>query len=142
MAVPEGLSQVVRARARTRCQYCWMHESLQGATFHIEHVVPQSKGGQTILENLALACPGCNLHKGAKTTGLDPISGVTVPLFHPVQQMWAEHFRFQGYEIEGLTATGRATVLALVLNDPRRQLIRKVEETFGLYLPPPPPSTR
>ena len=133
MTVAEELSRTVRARALGRCQYCLMHESLQGATFHIEHVAPQSKGGRTILENLVLACPGCNLHKAARTTGIDPATGEAVPLFHPVQQVWSEHFRLQGYEIEGLTATGRATVLALVLNYPRRQLIRKVEETFGLY---------
>jgi hypothetical protein len=70
------------------------------------------------------------------TTGLDPMSGETVPLFHPTWQMWSEHFRLNEYEIEGLTATGRATVLTLVLNYPRRQLIRQVEETFGLYPPP------
>jgi 5-methylcytosine-specific restriction endonuclease McrA len=61
MGVPEELSREVRTRARARCQYCLMHESLQGATFHIEHVVPQSKGGISDMENLALACPGCNL---------------------------------------------------------------------------------
>ena len=142
MAVPQELARAVRRRAGGRCQYCLMDESLQGATFHIEHVAPQSKGGQTILENLALACPGCNLHKGARTTGLDPMSGETVPLFHPSQQMWSEHFRLKGYEIEGLTATGRATVLTLVLNYPRRQLIRQVEETFGLYPPPLASTTR
>lgn len=63
MAVPKVLSQAIRSRAHGRCQYCLMHESLQGATFHIEHVVPKSKGGESTLENLALACPGCNLHK-------------------------------------------------------------------------------
>jgi hypothetical protein len=45
MGVPEELSREVRTRARARCQYCLMHESLQGAAFHIEHIVPQSKGG-------------------------------------------------------------------------------------------------
>jgi plasmid maintenance system antidote protein VapI len=30
-----------------------MHESLQGATFHVEHVIPKSKGGESSLENLA-----------------------------------------------------------------------------------------
>jgi len=54
MAVPETLSQAVRLRADGRCQYCLMHESLQGATFHVEHIIPQSKGGHSILENLAL----------------------------------------------------------------------------------------
>jgi len=38
MSVPEELLRTVRARARGRCQYCLMHESLQGATFHVEHL--------------------------------------------------------------------------------------------------------
>jgi 5-methylcytosine-specific restriction endonuclease McrA len=78
MGVPEALSREVRERAGARCQYCLMHQSLQGATFHIEHIVPRSKGGTSDLENLALACPGCNLHKADKTTAVDPASGVEV----------------------------------------------------------------
>ena len=137
MAVSEELARAVRARARQRCQYCLMHEILQGATFHVEHIVPQSKSGDSALENLALACPGCNLHKASKVVAVDPVTGVGAPLFHPVRQAWTEHFRFNGYEIEGLTATGRATVGALDLNRTRRQLIRKVEEAFGLFPPAP-----
>ncbi|MGC9998285.1 MAG: HNH endonuclease [Terriglobia bacterium] len=135
MGAPEELSREVRARARARCQYCLMHESLQGATFHIEHIVPQSKGGVSDMGNLALACPGCNLHKACKTTVVDPASGKEVRLFHPVQQLWPEHFRFKGFQIEGLTAVGRATVEALNLNHSRRQRIRQVEEAFGLFPP-------
>ena len=106
MAVPERLSRAVRARAQARCQYCLMDESLQGATFHVEHVIPQCKGGGADLENLVLACPGCNLHKASKTTAADPATGVETPLFHPVRQVWSEHFRFRGYQIEGVTAFG------------------------------------
>jgi HNH endonuclease len=91
MAVPETLSQAVRLRADGRCQYCLMHESLQGATFHVEHIIPQSKGGHSVLENLALACPGCNLHKADRTTAVDPATGEQVPLFHPIRQRWSEH---------------------------------------------------
>jgi 5-methylcytosine-specific restriction endonuclease McrA len=47
-----------------------MHQSLQGATFHIEHVIPRVRGGTSELENLALACPSCNLHK-ADRVGVD-----------------------------------------------------------------------
>lgn len=133
MAVSEELSRAVRARARARCQYCLMHESLQGATFHIEHVIPQCQGGRADLGNLALACPGCNLHKASKITAIDPATGENAPLFHPIRQLWSEHFRFEGYQIEGLTAVGRATVEALRLNHPRRQRIREVERAFGLY---------
>lgn len=50
-----------------RCEYCQMHQSLQGATFHLEHAVPRSAGGTDELDNLALACPSCNLHKADRT---------------------------------------------------------------------------
>ena len=135
MSVPEELSRTVRARAGGRCQYCLMHESLQGATFHIEHIIPQCKGGRSDLENLALACPGCNLHKASRITAIDPATGEDVQLFHPILQLWSEHFRFNGYQIEGLTAVGRATMEVLNLNHSRRQRIREVEEAFGLYPP-------
>ena len=135
MTVPEELSRAVRARAGARCQYCLMHESLQGATFHIEHVIPQCQGGHSDLENLALACPGCNLHKASRITAIDQSTGQDVRLFHPIRQLWSEHFRLKGYQIEGLTAVGRATVDTLSLNHSRRQRIREVEEAFGLYPP-------
>ena len=133
MAVPEGLGRAVRLRAQGRCQYCLVHESLQGATFHVEHVIPQSRGGESTLENLALAFPGCNLHKADKTTAADPLTGEQVALFHPLRQRWSVHFRFKGHEMKGLTANGRATVALLDLNHLRRQRIRQVEEAFGLY---------
>jgi hypothetical protein len=112
-----------------------MQESLQGATFHIEHVIPQCKGGSSDLENLVLACPGCNLHKASKITAVDPATGEEVPLFHPIRQLWSEHFRFEGYQIEGLTAVGRASVETLNLNHSRRVRIREIEEAFGPYPP-------
>lgn len=137
MAVPEGLSRAVRLRAAGRCQYCLMNENLQGATFHVEHIIPQSTGGESSLENLALACPGCNLHKADKTTSTDPATGEQVKLFNPMRQRWSDHFRIKGYEIEGLTTIGRATVATLDLNHSRRQRIRQAEETFSLYPPSP-----
>jgi hypothetical protein len=112
-----------------------MHMSLQGATFHIEHIIPICKGGHTDLENLVLACPGCNLHKVGKTTAIDPASGRSVRLFHPLLQPWSEHFRFNGYQIEGLTEVGRATMELLNLNHHRRLRIREAEEVFGLFPP-------
>ena len=66
---------------------------------------------------------------------VDPTTGEQVPLFHPIRQRWSDHFRFKGYEMEGWTAIGRATVVILDLNHIRRQRIRQVEEVFGLYHP-------
>jgi hypothetical protein len=62
MSIPEELTRQVEARAQLRCEYCRMHQALQGATFHVEHILPGSRGGPTVLDNLAWACPSCNLH--------------------------------------------------------------------------------
>src|SRR5262245_16166295 len=127
----------IEARARQRCEYCLMHQALQGGTFHVEHIVPRSQGGSSEIDNLAWACPGCNLHKSDRTTVPDPDSNQQVPLFHPRQHRWADHFHWDGYRLLGHSPIGRATVFALDLNHPRRVLIRQAEELFGLFPPSP-----
>lgn len=129
------LERQVANRAADRCEYCRMHQSLQGARFHLEHVVPKSRGGATVMENLAWACPGCNLHKSDRVEAADLESGSTVPLFHPRSHAWHDHFAWDDYQIVGLTAIGRATVAALDLNQPRKIQIRQAEQTFGLFPP-------
>jgi len=59
--------------------------------FSVEHIEPLHLGGATTLDNLALACQGCDNHKYTKTEGRDPVSGDSVPLFNPRQQRWREH---------------------------------------------------
>lgn len=132
------IERQVRRRAAARCEYCRMHESLQGATFHVEHIVPRSRGGDSTLDNLAWACPGCNLRKSNRVQGHDPETGSPVPLFNPRRDDWSEHFRWDGYSVVPLTPMGRATVAALELNQSRRLRIREAEEMFGLFPPSPP----
>lgn len=43
----------------------WCDKSCK-KSFHIDHYVPLSKGGEHKLENLVIACPTCNLTKSAK----------------------------------------------------------------------------
>jgi len=112
-----------------------MHQSLQGATFHIEHIAPRAGGGTDDESNLALACPSCNLAKSNRTVAADPDGTLVVPLFHPRTQQWMEHFRWDGYRVLGVTPTGRATVSAFELNGDRRLRIRKAEVGFDLFPP-------
>lgn len=125
----------VRTRACQRCEYCMMHQALQGAAFHIEHVFPSSHGGPAELANLAFACPSCNLHKSDQTEAADPATGQLVPLFNPRVDSWEAHFCWREYDAEGLTPTGRATIGKLQLNSPRRKFIRQAEELFELFPP-------
>ena len=129
----------VAARAAGRCEYCRMHQSLQGATFHVEHVIPRSRGGRSTLANLAWACPRCNLQETNRTEFLDPATGTTTRLFDPRADVWEEHFRWNGFQLLGLSDIGRATIAALELNHTRRVRIRQVEELVGLFPPDDPP---
>ncbi len=108
-----------------------MTQAIQGATFHIEHIIPRCKGGGDTLDNLALACPSCNFHKSDHTESEDPETGQIVRLFHPRQDKWDEHFRLEGLKIVGVTPVGRAIVELLDFNSERRALIRALEQSLG-----------
>jgi len=117
--MPESLRDRVRRQADNRCGYCLSHQDYVPWVLEIEHIVPASRGGSDEESNLWLACHACNLYKGAKTHGLDPLSGRRVRLFNPRSQRWARHFRWSddGAQIIGRTACGRATVVELSLNN-------------------------
>jgi hypothetical protein len=112
-----------------------MHQHLQGATFHIEHVVPRSRGGLTEFWNLAWACPSCNLRKADRIEIPDLHSGSLVILFNPRNHVWEEHFAWNGFEIAGLTPIGGALIAEFGLNQERRIRIRHAEQLFGLFPP-------
>jgi len=113
-----------------------MHQSLQGATFHIEHIVPRSAGGSDDTTNLALACPACNLAKSNRVTAADHLTDSSATLFNPRSDRWKDHFTWdERRRVVGLTTTGRATLDALDFNHPRRVLIREAEEWFDLFPP-------
>lgn len=86
---------------------------------HVEHIIPLAAGGTSEEENLWLACPLCNGSKGVRTRATDPETEEEVSLFNPRQQVWSTHFQWRegGIEIGGLTPCGRATVVALKLNN-------------------------
>ncbi len=135
VAIPASLRRLVIERANSRCEYCQISQTGQVATFHIDHVVPVVAGGQTVADNLALACVSCSLRKGARQILEDQETGERVPIFNPRQQRWKEHFAWNDVQIDGLTATGRATVEALDLNRPIMVAIRAEEKLLGRHPP-------
>ena len=118
-ALPEALRQQVCERAGQRCEYCLTSRRVIGMPLVVDHIVPKSLGGHDRLDNLCAACYRCNEYKGAKTHAADPSVGVLVPLFNPRTHVWHDHFAWAngGTHIVGLTPTGRATVIALRLNN-------------------------
>src|SRR6266700_6099927 len=101
----------VRERAQNACEYCHLHQDDSPlAVLHVEHIIPTVHGGTDDLDNLALACIDCNLHKGTNLAGIDPESGRRARLFHPRRDHWEEHFEWRGIYVVGKTAIGRTTV--------------------------------
>jgi 5-methylcytosine-specific restriction endonuclease McrA len=88
--------RLVAERARDRCEYCQLHQDDSPlAPLHVEHIIARKHGGGDALDNLALACIDCNLHKGANLTGIDPQTQAVTRLFHPRRDVWAAHFEWR-----------------------------------------------
>ena len=120
----DATRDLVRRRAQNRCEYCLLPQAHSPLTHHVEHIVAKQHGGGDEADNLALACHRCNLRKGPNLTGMDPLTGEIVHLFHPRRHRWIEHFVLQDLRIIGLTPIGRATVHVLAMNDSRRLELR------------------
>jgi len=133
--VPATLRRRVCETAGDRCAYCHTPEKLTVTTFEVDHIVPTSAGGATILENLCLSCPTCNRRKSVRQSAPDSETDQRVPLFHPRQQDWATHFAWSedAKRIVGLTPTGRATVEALQMNRPRMVRLRRLWLRMGKH---------
>lgn len=60
----------VLQRDRFTCCACGASPALTlGVGLHVDHIVPWSKGGETVLENLQTLCSVCNLGKSNQLTG-------------------------------------------------------------------------
>ena len=71
----KALAERVWERAGGICEYCHLQQAVSRLRFHVEHIVARQHEGLTEVENLAIACPRCNLHQGPNLAGIDPVTG-------------------------------------------------------------------
>src|SRR5688572_13940125 len=137
MTVPESMKARVRQHFNNRCSYCLTVQQYYMALLEVEHIIPRVKNGADEDDNLCLSCRLCNGFKATQTEAVDPETGKTVPLFHPRQQQWTQHFAWDetGTRITGLTECGRATVEALKLNNPIAVMVRENWVKAGWHPP-------
>lgn len=55
----------IYARDRGQCQYCQRPVGRREVTY--DHILPKSRGGQTLWENIVVACRTCNQKKANRT---------------------------------------------------------------------------
>lgn len=72
------------------------------AALHVDHIVSRKHGGETELENLALACLHCNQRKGPNIAGRKPANP----------------------DLIGKTKIGRVTIHELAIGDPSFRAVR------------------
>lgn len=138
--IPALIRTRVRVEAADRCGYCRSYQSLVLGPLEIEHIVPTALGGTDDELNLWLSCRLCNGYKGVQLFGIDPMTGRRIRLFNPRRQQWARHFRWSadGVRVTGRTATGRATIEALQLNNAIAVLVRRSWVSAGWHPPVEP----
>jgi hypothetical protein len=91
--------------------------------------------GPDTLENTCLACAHCNGSKGSNVAGYDFETDRLVALFNPRLDGWDDHFSWQGPELIGKTAVGRATIDVLRINHPDCIAQRQTLIEAGLFPP-------
>ena len=124
--VSVALRRLVYERANYACEYCLMPEIAAFVSHQIDHVIAEKHGGQTKVDNLALACTICNKYKGSDLTSIDPLSGSIIRLYHPRRDCWRDHFQWEEGKILPMTSIGNVTVRLLQINRAERVKERRL----------------
>jgi len=135
MKTSKAIREVVEQRAKGYCEYCFSPAVFSPGPFASEHVIPTVKGGSNAVDNLAFSCQGCNGHKFTATEAIDPVTKKVVPLYHPRNDFWENHFGWStdALYMIGITPTGRATIERLQLNRPNLVNLRKALLAMGMH---------
>jgi hypothetical protein len=121
----------VAERADDICEYCLISEEDSYYRHQIEHIISLKHGGSSKPENLALACVFCNRNKGSDIASI--AAGELVRFYNPRTDVWSDHFRLNGTEIEALTNIGEATIRILQFNNIDQITEREVLNRRGRY---------
>ena len=65
--VPAVLRHLLIQQSGSRCGYCLVQQDLHYGPLEVEHIVPRSRGGLTVADNLWLACRVCNGYKSDRS---------------------------------------------------------------------------
>src|SRR5262249_27689777 len=103
------------ARDHYRCQYC----GRRGTAFDLtlDHILPKSRGGRTVADNLVTACRACNNRKGDRTPEEARMPLLTNPaaLFYGLERValrhaansrpeWRKYLYLENSQGQGMTA--------------------------------------
>jgi len=125
--IPVILRRQIKEAADNCCEYCCVPEAVAFASYHIDHIISEKQGGDTVFGNLALACRLCNLSKGSSIAAWHEYKEALIRLYNPRRDAWHQHFQFRPSGlIVARTEIGLGTIKVLNLNDLNRVSARGV----------------
>jgi len=122
--IPKSLRNLVLERAENRCEYCRISQLNSFIPHEIDHIISEQHKGETIAENLGLACYDCNRFKGPNLSSYDHETKEIVRLFNPRFDHWGEHFTLAHFHVIPLTQIGKVTISLLQMNR-EKQIMRR-----------------
>ncbi len=128
--IPVKLRNEVALRASFCCEYCLVSELRTGLFCEVDHIIGVKHNGPTKNSNLAYACFNCNRNKGSDIASIDWDTNEIVRFYNPRSDIWAEHFRFEGFYIAPTTQIGKVTAIIFRFND-RMRLLERDPNSFS-----------
>ena len=115
MARKAKISDKVRATVLARdnhiCRACGFGGSANYAfALHCDHIVPESAGGATTLDNLQCLCAACNGAKGDRVAYQFPVRAASQP-----EEIWAANQKVVARAFATPNASIRARILRALL---------------------------
>jgi 5-methylcytosine-specific restriction endonuclease McrA len=103
-AVPAKIATQVKARDNHICRACGFGGSVNYAfALECDHIVPESAGGKTTLDNLQCLCGACNRAKGDHYARQFKVRAATTP-----EEIWSYNQRVMQTAFAALTESDLA----------------------------------
>ncbi len=131
--VSDKIRKTVEHRVNHRCEYCQIHSNDMFLSFELDHIIPIKHGGSNDFENLALACPHCNQHKGSDFATI--FKNQIIRLFNPRVDKWPDHFEVFNGEINSKSKVGEASIKIFHFNEPDLIILRQLLSKNWSYDP-------
>lgn len=132
--ISDNLRDEVETRANNLCEYCLIPISETYFGGEIDHIISLKHDGETVSENLALACQPCNRNKGSDLGSNSRSTNTLTRFYNPRIDTWTEHFEVdENSEIIPLTDIGEVTERIFKFNDFERVLERQGLIELGLW---------
>lgn len=81
------------------CQYC--SRSFSKSELTIDHVIPRTKGGKSVWQNVVCCCARCNRKKGGRTpeeSGMKLLSKPVKPRWNPFTNLYIKAIKYKEWE--------------------------------------------